>query len=165
MAKVIIVNKDDEPIELKERGDISKDDIYRISGLWVTNSKGQALLAQRKLDKKIEPGCWGPAAAGTNEEGDTYETNIYKEAEEELGLVGRHFKEFRYIKAGEVGNYFVKMYLAVLDLDIEKDIHIQEDEVERVVWVDPIELATNIKKNPSNYVKSAPHWQSWGLLG
>ena len=164
MGKVIIVNEQDEQIGLKDRADITKKDIYRISGLWVKNSKGQILLAQRKFDKKIEPGCWGPAVAGTNEEGETYESNIYKEAKEELGLESIEFNELMTIQPGVVDNYFVKIYSAVIDLDLEKDITIQPEEVEQVAWFSPDDLKEDIRLNPSSYVKSSPFWESWGVL-
>lgn len=121
-------------------------------------------MAQRKFDKKIEPGCWGPAVAGTNEEGETYESNIYKEAKEEIGLEGIELKELTTIPAGVVDSYFVKIYTAVIDLDLEKDITIQQEEVEQVAWLDPEELKRDIKLNPSKYVKSSPFWVSWGVL-
>ncbi|MFA6422790.1 MAG: NUDIX domain-containing protein, partial [Candidatus Buchananbacteria bacterium] len=86
MAKIIIVNENDEAIGHKERNELDFSDIYRVSGLWITNLKGEILLAQRAFTKNHDPGKWGPAAAGTVEEGEDYETNILKEAEEELGL-------------------------------------------------------------------------------
>ncbi len=56
--RVIIVNEKDEQIALKERKDIKKEEIYRVSALWITNSKGEILLAQRGLNKKHDPGKW-----------------------------------------------------------------------------------------------------------
>ena len=82
-----IVNENDEIIDYKPRNEIDyKKDYYRIGCLWLTNSKGEVLLAQRLLTKDKDPGMWGPSAAGTLEKGESYESNIYKEAEEELGL-------------------------------------------------------------------------------
>ncbi len=53
MAKIIIVDKNDNPISLKERGTVdSENDIGRVSALWITNYQNQVLLAQRKLTKK-----------------------------------------------------------------------------------------------------------------
>ena len=36
----------------------------------------------------MRPEVWGPAVSGTNEEGETYDSNIIKEAQEEIGLTG-----------------------------------------------------------------------------
>ncbi len=84
--RIVIVNDQDEVIAHKERGTLTKDDIYRVSALWVKNSRGDILLAQRKFTKSHDPGKWGPAVAGTVGEGETYKQNIIKEAEEEIGL-------------------------------------------------------------------------------
>ena len=84
--RIIIVNDQDEIMGHKERGTLVSEDIYRVAGLWVTNSNGNILLAQRQLGKRNDPGKWGPAVAGTVDEGETYESNIIKEAEEEIGL-------------------------------------------------------------------------------
>lgn len=66
--KIIIVNENDEIIGHKARGTLEQLDIYRVSALWIKNSQGDILLAQRKFTKKHDPGKWGPAVAGTNDE-------------------------------------------------------------------------------------------------
>jgi len=51
-AKIIIVNKNDKIIGYKERGTLKSSDIYRVSSLWIQNSQGKILLAQRSFNKK-----------------------------------------------------------------------------------------------------------------
>jgi len=88
-----VVDENDQLIGYKERSKIDfKKDIYRIGALWLTDGTGQILIAQRKLTKDKDPGKWGPAAAGTVEKSETYESNAYKEAQEEIGLVGVKFE-------------------------------------------------------------------------
>ena len=84
--KIPVVNQQDEIIGYKEKSLITTDDIYRVSALWITDTTGRILLAKRAFTKSRHPGLWGPAVAGTVEEGETYESNIIKEAEEEIGL-------------------------------------------------------------------------------
>jgi isopentenyldiphosphate isomerase len=56
MSELIpIVNLDDEIIGYKERSEITLQDIYRVSALWIENSKGEILLAQRGFMKKHNP--------------------------------------------------------------------------------------------------------------
>lgn len=50
-----IVNLDDEIIGYKERSKITSQDIYRVSALWIENSKGEILLAQRGFMKRNNP--------------------------------------------------------------------------------------------------------------
>lgn len=81
MMKIQIVDENDKFVSNKERSEVDyKSDIYRVSALWLTNSKGQTLLAKRAMVKDKDPGKWGPAVAGTIDEGETYDENIYKEA-------------------------------------------------------------------------------------
>lgn len=106
--KIIIVDENDEIIKHKERGTLNQSDIYRVSALWIQNSKGEILLAQRSFNKKNHPGKWGPAVAGTNDEGETYESNIVKEAEEEIGLKNISFQKSINQKVEGEHNYFAQ---------------------------------------------------------
>lgn len=50
-----IVNDNDKIIGYKPRDDRNTKDMYRVSALWITNSKGDILLAQRAFTKKHNP--------------------------------------------------------------------------------------------------------------
>src|SRR3989344_8863957 len=84
--KIVIVDENDKVVCEKDKEMVRGADIYRVSALWITNSRDEILLARRALTKSHHPRKWGPAVAGTVDEGETYEENIIKEAEEELGL-------------------------------------------------------------------------------
>jgi isopentenyl-diphosphate Delta-isomerase len=74
--KIIIVDENDNVVGAKEKSDIDySKDIYRSSALWIFNSGGEILLAQRSVKDDRHPGHWGPAVAGTVDEGETYESN------------------------------------------------------------------------------------------
>ena len=125
--------------------------------MWLTNSKGQILLAQRAFTKKNGPGKWGPAVAGTVENGETYRKNIIKEAEEELGL--ENIKPIKGQKKRVFGkhNFFCQMYSLKIDRQI-KDFKIQRDEVERVKWISKKELEQKIKSKPEIFISSMKMW-------
>ena len=58
-----IVDDQDNIIGAKPRNEIDfKKDCFRSSGLWLTNSKGQVLIAQRSLSKDKDPGKWGSSS-------------------------------------------------------------------------------------------------------
>src|SRR3989338_3993719 len=113
--RIPIVNEQDEIIGYKDRKDRNKVDIARITGLWLWNEKGEALLAQRSFNKKMHPGMWGPAVAGTVEEGETYESNIIKESEEEIGLTNIQLVSGARLRKRTNYNYFVQQFSIVLD--------------------------------------------------
>lgn len=150
--RIVIVNEDDEIIAYKERGTLTKDDIYRVSALWIKNSKGDILLAQRKFTKSHDPGKWGPAVAGTVDEGETYEQNIIKEAEEEIGL--KNIQPVLGPKVRMTGeyNYFDQWYTLVIEKPAE-EFTIQEEEVEQVKWFTYTELEKELREYPEKYLK------------
>lgn len=154
MAKprIVIVNDRDEVIGHKERGTLTKEDIYRVSALWITDSRGNILLAQRKFTKTHDPGKWGPAVAGTLDEGETYESNIIKEAEEEIGLQDiKPVPGPRKRVSGEY-NFFDQWYTLTVDKPAE-EFTLQEEEVEQVKWMSPEELDKELREHPENYLK------------
>lgn len=155
--KIVIVDENNKVIGSKPRHLIQKDDIYRTSGLWITNSKGDILLAQRQSTKKNDPGKWGPAVAGTIEEGESYKDNVIKEAFEELelknikpieGPIKRHFGKH---------NYFAQRFYLKVDKKIS-DFKIAKDEVEQIKWFSRDELQKLIKEKPEMFLASLPDW-------
>ncbi|MDP2933271.1 MAG: NUDIX domain-containing protein [bacterium] len=155
--RLIVVNEQDEIIGYKKRDDKNQKDITRVAGLWIFNTKGEVLIAQRTFGKIHDPGKWGPAVAGTVEEGETYISNIIKEAKEELGItlkeerlvIGSH--EFRETSH----KYFRQSYSAKLDLPIE-DFKIQKEEVISIRWIAIEDLSTWIKERPQDFIASFP---------
>ncbi|HJQ07868.1 MAG TPA: NUDIX domain-containing protein [Candidatus Saccharimonadales bacterium] len=156
--RVIIVNEQDKIIGHKERNTLVKEDIYRVSALWVTDSEGNILLAQRKFTKEHHPGKWGPAVAGTNDKGETYESNIIKEAGEEIGLKDIQPALGPKIRVANEHNHFTQWYTVTVDKPA-KDFIVQEDEVEQIEWFTRDELEKELREHPENYLKSL----SWAL--
>lgn len=147
-----IVDGNDQLIGHKERAQVDyQNDIYRSSAIWIENSQGEVLLAQRKWTKDKDPGVWGPAASGTVDEGETYESNAYKELEEEIGLTGIHLvlaeKHYRHTPR----KHFIQAFKGVTDVGIDQLI-LQDDEVEAVRWISKQELVRDFSEHPENYV-------------
>lgn len=154
--KIIIVDENDQEIGVKERSKMDYSvDIYRCSALWLTNSKGEVLLAQRKHTKDKDPGMWGPAVAGTVDEGETYDQNIYKEAEEEIGLTDVTFIRDQKAYFVNTRKAFVQWYKVTLDREVA-EFEPQEDEVEQLAWIPEHELVQDFQKNPSKYIPAMP---------
>jgi isopentenyl-diphosphate Delta-isomerase len=149
----VFVDRDDNVLGYKPKAEFGPEDIERVSGLWVTNSKGEVLIAQRALTKKYGPGYWGPAAAGTVEEGETYETNIIKEAEEELGLKGirpvigpKFYRETAH-------KYFCQWFTCVVDLPVEA-FKLQPEEVAAVKWIAKEDLRKTMAAGDEKFLSS-----------
>lgn len=154
--KIQIVDSEDNLIGVKERSELNYEkDIYRVSALWLTNSKGQSLLARRAISKDKDPGRWGPAVAGTIDEGETYDENIYKEALEEIGLEGVEFSIGPKTHITYPRNYFCQWYFVKVDKDIDEFV-MQEDEVEALAWVDIDIIKKELIEAPEKYVPAMP---------
>ncbi len=152
--KVLIVDDQDKVIGSLDRRKIREGiDIFRCSALWLTNSKGDVLIAQRHHTKAKEPNKWGPAVAGTVEHDETYESNIYKEAEEEIGLSGVKFVLGPKLMSVGPRKQWIQLFTAKLDRP-ESEFRLQEDEVEKVAWVPKEELIKDVAQNPGKYVPS-----------
>lgn len=151
-----IVNDQDQLITTKERSQLDyTTDIYRVSALWLTNSQGQVLLALRAATKDKDPNKWGPAVAGTNDAGESYDDNIYKEAAEEIGLTGIKFTKGPKTRTTHPRHNFCQWYLVTLDRPVDS-FTIQEEEVQRLDWVSLTELKQDLQANPDNYVTNLP---------
>ena len=131
--RIPIVDENDNIIEYRERDNRDVNAIYRVSSLWITNSKGEILLARRAWTKTHDPGKWGPAVAGTVEEGETYEENVIKETEEELGLQNIKPILGKKLRKRTKWNYFTQQFNIILDKDIS-EFKIQENEVAEIKW-------------------------------
>ncbi len=155
MTRIPIVNEKDEIIGYRGREDGNDTDITRVAGLWVINSKNEVLIAQRALNKIYDPGKWGPSAAGTVEEGESYASNIIKEAEEEIGLkiseenLIAGTKE--YVETSH--KYFRQMYFVKSDLP-NSAFKIDKNEVAEIRWISILELKKWFDEKPEDFTLS-----------
>ncbi|MEN9413494.1 MAG: hypothetical protein RLZZ342_581 [Candidatus Parcubacteria bacterium] len=160
MALIAIVDENDAVVGSVEREERAPEQIYRVSALWLTNSKGEILMAQRALTKKHDPGVWGPAVAGTVEAHETYKSNIVKEIQEEIGLV---------VEEGELsdgprvrihkpqGGYFAQYFLLTKDILVE-DFVLEKDGVAQVKWFSKDELRDMLANHPEQLTPAAGQW-------
>lgn len=156
MELITIVDEEDNVIGFKDRESITSSDIYRSTGLWVTSPEGKILLAKRSLEKKKHPGLWGPAVAGTVEHGETYESNIVKEAEEELGLVGITPKFWFKKKVNGTHQRLSAWFTAVVEEDVV--LRLNQIEVAETKWVTKEDLVQDANEHPEKYIESFRNW-------
>jgi isopentenyldiphosphate isomerase len=149
--KITIVDENDNIVGYKDREDRNPDDIFRITAIWVIDNNKKILLQQRKLNKKINPGKWGPAVSGTVEEGETYESNAYKEMNEEIGVEGFNLVEIKKVfMSPKSGRKFVQLYKCVIPENYK--LRPQEEEVEQLKWFSEKELLEFYKEKPEEFV-------------
>ena len=151
---IIIVDENDNPVGVRARGERGRgapSGIYRVASLWLTNSRGEILLAQRALTKN-DPGKWVPPVNGTVEEGETYESNILKEIVEELGVTDLHPKPaHKFFRVELDRRYFVQFFEDVTDKAIA-DFYPDPYEIMGLRWWTEEELRTAVREHPENFV-------------
>ncbi len=150
--QIPIVDENDKLICYKERRQVKKEEIYRVSALWITNKEGDILLARRALTKKHDPGKWGPAVAGTVEKDETYKVNIVKESEEELGLKNIKPKTGPKLRIRGLHHYFAQWYF--LTIPKETKIIFDKREVGEVKWFKKKELQRESQEHPDQFLKN-----------
>ncbi len=152
--RVNIVDEDNNLVGEKFRDEVDyQKDRYQCTGLWITNSRGEILIGQRALTKNTDPGKWGTAVSGTVEAGQTFESNVYKEAGEELGLFGISFEMGPLQKNEAPRKNYAQWFTVTLDLPIESFV-LQAEEVEQLSWLSPEMLVADVAKYPEKYVSS-----------
>ncbi len=162
-----IVDRKDNIIGKKLRSEITKDDIYRVSSLWVFNQNRELLIAQRPMWKKNDPGKWSESAVGTLEVGETYQSNLVKEAKEELGLdlnenelvfVGKEFFE------SSKNKLFGAMYAVILSNTPKLELN--SHEVPNIEWISNDKIKDELSEADNRFVGSFDNFyhQVWNKL-
>lgn len=155
--KIVIVDEKDNVIGYKDQYEVTQEDIYRVSSLWVTNSRGEILLAKRALNKSHDPGKWGPAVEGTVDEGENYKANILKEAEEEIGLKNIEPRLGPKERVSGEHNFFDQFYILTADKPLNEFV-IDRGEVDEIRWFSKEDLLKEIQDNPTGFLKTMKQW-------
>lgn len=151
--KIPIVDENDNLLYYKDSKDRDlRKEITRGSALWVVNEKQEILMAKRSKNKKNFPNVWGPSVAGSVEEGETYESNIIKEAEEEIGInlntviLGPQKRE------SDNHEYFGQYFF--ITISSHTKFVLQASEVDEVCWVSLEKLKDWYSKKPKEFLPS-----------
>lgn len=151
---ITIVDENDNVIGKKERSEVTPKDIYRISCLWVTNNKGEVLLAKRALTKKNDPGKWGPSVVGTVSYNETYDEVAKREAMEEIGLSSLKLKKLKKFYIDSAWRFFVQNYEVQIENGIE--FILQPEELDEVKWFPKNGLEHYIVEHPKEFTQNMP---------
>ncbi len=133
---------------------------HREVAVWVINEKGELLLQKRSANKKQAPNKWA-LCAGHIDAGETPETSIVREIEEEIGLevtidelkfIGAIKKEM-HLENGQYNNNFQYMYILKTNKKIE-EYKIQYEELSEFKYISLEELKKILETKDNNYTFS-----------
>lgn len=111
--------------------------------LWLYTKGGDVLLQQRSHKKAIHPLLWDVSVAGHIDTGETIESAVIRETEEEIGLklkandlrkIAVHFHESTYFDGAITDREFHHIYIAELKVPL-RDLVAQPSEVEALKLV------------------------------
>ena len=148
--KLPIVDEQDNILYYKDASerDPSKE-IARTSALWLFDEEGEVLIAKRSKNKRFHPNVWNLSISGTNEEGETYESNIIKEANEELGITLEGLVVGKKELLSKERVFFVQYFFTKIAK--ETIFTLQESEVDEVRWISLDELKKWFSEKPEEF--------------
>lgn len=156
---ITIVDDTDTHVDDMPRSKVVRGkDIYRVSGLWLMDSDGRVLLAQRSFNKPGGAGQWSIAVEGTVASGDNSEQTIRREALEEIGInLGDVVAIDKVFVSTTETKFFNQLFFIQMPFEVA-DIVIQKEEVAAVRLADLSELEADVESNPSKYVQQIPEY-------
>ena len=147
---------------IKERGVVHREGaLHATAHIWIARENEKSsydiLLQKRSSIKDSHPGCYDISSAGHICAGDSVLESALRELHEELGIDAKseHLKEFGVQYKNYEGEFYGKpfkdrqrsiLYLYSEPLD-EKDLVLQESEIESVIWMDYLEALQAIREN------------------
>lgn len=153
--KVIVVDEKDDIIGHKDIDVLKESDLYRVSALWVVNSKGEILLTRKPHRKKRRQSAWGPAVASMVEEDETYLSNLIKNAEQDLGLNDFEPNKLEKRRIRGEDHFFCQWYITLVDRDIS-DLWTNKKDIHAARWFTKEEILKEVAANPQDFHEAMP---------
>ena len=130
--------------------------MIQVAMLWLSNNKGELLLARRADHKVQDPGLWGPSVTGKLETGETFEDAVLREAYEELALNPESYipkflfeTDFNH-PDGELRKF--KVFTATIDDEVIQTLKFDTTEVAEIKWMTIGDIKSLLLSNPGETV-------------
>jgi isopentenyl-diphosphate delta-isomerase len=126
--------------------------LHRAFSCFVFNARGEFLITQRALSKKVFPGIWSNSCCGHPAPGESTDEAIRRRLRDELGLAVERLllvlPEFRYRAEmnGIVENEICPVYVALTKEEPQPN----PAEVEACSWINWQQFVRRVKDNPAS---------------
>lgn len=162
----IIVDKEDQIVGHKPWKEIDwNKDFIRASRLWLEDEAGNVLMQQRGKKLDFNAGLYVFAVGGVNDEGETYESAVRREAQEEIRVELGAVEALGVVPLTEpVRRGFITYFRATIP-GVKPFIDFDPGEVADVKWFSKHELKMMMLESPKLFVEDIlkiPH--KFGLL-
>lgn len=117
--------------------------------VWIFNARGEVLMQQRSLQKKLLPGAWSPTT-GCVQAGEDARTGCCRELEEELGLqvAPEELELVEHRRSRELGTLCDVFFL--FQGPAVSQLRLQKEEVAQVRWM-PVEEIEGLIRDGKTY--------------
>jgi isopentenyldiphosphate isomerase/intracellular septation protein A len=152
-----IVDKDGKVLGKIPRSLAHKDKniMHPVIHMHIFNKERQLYLQKRDSRKLVQPGKWDTAVGGHVAWGETVETSLKRETEEELGIIPEKIAFIgTYIWTSEIETELVYVFISQWD----KEIYVNHDEVEEGRFWSKQEINVNLNNEifTPNFVHELP---------
>ena len=153
--QIVLVDDNNKPIGTAEKlsSHHSQTPLHRGFSCYVFNDKGQLLVTQRALQKKVWPGVWTNTVCGHPAPGEDTVEAIKRRLDYELGMTAKDFQEllpdYRYKTPpfkGIIENELCPVYVARLASQPQPN----PEEVEVLVWMSWQEYLQDVSADTAN---------------
>lgn len=154
MGKVVLVDEQDKSLGLKDKieAHLGEGNLHRAFTIFVFNSRGETLLAQRSANKMLWPSIWDSACASHPEEDESYASAGERRLAEELSFTCKlkNVDQFRYYeKYLDVGSE--NELCVTLIGEYDGAVNPNPEEVSGFKWLNVDDLKVAIEKHPTDY--------------
>lgn len=162
--KIAVVDDNNHVISYKNKDELTDNECWRASCVWIEDGKGNVLMQKRVDDTKIEPSKWTCAAIGTVTADDSYESTAKRELYEEIGVRNVPLKPTRTMLCqSSFGSRWYKGFTAICNKPVES-FNLQEDEVAKVAWLDKNNVLAEIEAGDPKYASTAKYYKELFIL-
>lgn len=151
---IIFVDENDIPIGVGTREEAWAKGIHvRIVRAVLKDENGRILSQRRSVEKKSYPNRWTDSASGHVDEGDTYESAISRELEEELGLEAELIFLGKFASKDTTDGKTILEFNAVYEgrIDSSASLNLQVSEVSDTRWYELSELKQLMQEDPDSF--------------
>jgi len=152
--RIIFVDENDEPIGIGTREEAWAKGIHmRIVRAVLRDEKGRILSQLRSPEKKSYPNRWTDSASGHVDEGDTYDSAVIRELEEELGLSTELTFVGKFASKDVIDDKIISEFNAVYEgkINSTSSFTLEAGEVSDTQWFDLDDLKRRIQKDPDSF--------------
>ena len=152
--RIIFVDENDTPIGIGTREEAWANGIYmRIVRVVLKDEKGRILSQRRSSEKKSYPNLWTDSASGHVDEGDTYDSAVIRELEEELGVSAELTFIGKFASKDVIGDKIILEFNAVYEGTISSNssFTLEEGEVSDTQWFELDTLKREMQNDPDSF--------------